>query len=289
MPHRAKFHFHGGATTTARGDDAGALQSTGAAAAAGGRAAHACARVDVAAAQTAEELFGAGNALYDAQEYAGAWAPYLRSATEFQHAGAQFRVGWLYWSGRGRDVTANKTEGVRWYTLASAQGYDLAHANLGCAFRLGEGGLVADAGEAVRLFTLGAARGQMYGLYSLGYAHSNGQGPLTVSKPVALGFYVRAARQGHRTAQYGAAALLYNGDGGVPRDDKMAYFWALLSSRSGYERAYDELEDWQARCTGDCRTEAEALAQAFRVEDACRASRYTRQNHCGGRGTPTPE
>ena len=133
----------------------------------------------------AEGLFHAGNALYAAKNCTGARAPYLRAATEFQHAGAQFRVGSLYWFGRA--VTANKTVAVRWYALASAQGYDSAHSDLGVAFMRGEGGLVADAGEAVRLFTLGAARGQMDGLNNLGYAHSTGLGPLAASKPVASG------------------------------------------------------------------------------------------------------
>ena len=235
----------------------------------------------------AEELFRAGNALYAAKNYTGARPHYLRAATEFQHAGAQSRVGVLYWFGRG--VTANKSEGTRWWKMASAQGYDSAHSDLGAAFMRGEGVPAADAGEAVRLFTLGAARGQMDGLNNLGYAHSTGLGPLTASKPVALGFYERAGRQGSSSAQSNAGIILYDGKGGVARDFKMAFFWVLLAARGGQAEAKKNLAQAQAQCTGTCRTEAEALLADYKPEDVCTASLFSRTNFCGGRGTPTPK
>ena len=160
---------------------------------------------------------------------------------------------------------------------------------LGYAFERGEGVPAADAGEAVRLSTLGTARGEMHGLASLGHAHATGLGPLAASLPAALGFFERAARQGFGNAQYNAALSLFHDVGGVARDDKMAYFWMVLSFRGFYANAKTTLPDYEARCTGDCRTEAEALASAFAVEDACTASRYTRESHCSGRGTPTPQ
>ena len=235
----------------------------------------------------AEGLFRAGNALYAVKNYTGARAPYLQAATGFNHAGAQYMVGLLYWFGNG--LTANTTEGVRWYTLASEQGYDRAHTMLGLTYERGEGGLAADAGEAVRLYTLGAARGQMHGLNHLGTAHASGLSPLAVSLPLGLGFYERSARQGFSRAQYTAAVILYNGVGGVPRDYKVAYFWMLLSARGGDADATKNILTFQARCTGACRTETEALAKDFKPEDVCTASLFSRTNFCGGRGAPTPE
>ena len=256
----------------------------------------ACARVDVASAQTAVQLFDAGNTQFDAKRYAEARAPYLRAATEFKHAGAQYMVGQFYFYGRG--VTASKTEGVRWWKMASAQGYDLAHTMLGRAFQRGEGVPAADAGEAVRLYTLGAAQGEVHGLLNLGDAYADGLGPLAASEPAALELVERAARQGDGGAQMILVLRLtvrrlriYISMGGVVRNDTMSLelFWCQLAADGGQADAKQSLPDYRAQCTGDCRTEAEALIAAFRVEDVCKASRYTRENHCSGRGTPTPE
>ena len=251
---------------------------------------HACARVDVAAAQTAEEaeeLFRAGNSLWDAGKYAEARAPYLRAATEFQHAGSQFQLGQIHFYEHG--VVANKTEGVRWWKLSSAQGYDITTAFLGFAFTRGDGGLAVDEDEAVRLYTLGVARGEMYALNNLGFAHQKGLGPLAASEPKSLGFYEGSARQGCSGAQFNTAALLYDGLGGVAQNHTMAYFWGKLAATGGDESAKKNLPNFQAQCTDACRKEAEALIAVFKVQDACAASLFNRANFCSGSGTPTPE
>ena len=247
---------------------------------------HACARVEVTAAQTAEELFRGGNALYDGGNTAEAQPLYLRAATDFRHAGSQYQVGLLCWHGHG--VRMNKTEAVRWWKLASAQGYDLADSSLGHAFQLGEGGLTVNPDEAVRLFVLGAARGELHALAWLGYAHETGMGPLAVSKPVALGLYERSARQGHSYALYNAALLLHNGDTNIA-DDKMALVWCQLAADGGNSYAENSLAAFQKRCTGACRTGANALVQAFKPQNACKASLFNRTHFCNGSGAPTPK
>ena len=248
---------------------------------------HASARVDVATAQTAEELFRTGNTRYGAGKFAAARTPYSKAATRFGHAGSQYRLGHLHWF--GQSVVPNKTEGVRLYTLASAQGYDRAHARLGAAFAIGDGGLALDPDEAVRLHALGAARGEMVGLTFLGNAHRTGLGPLTTSMPAALGFYERAARQGYSFAQYNVAGRLYGGGGGVDQDDKMGLVWMQLAAAGGHADAKKNLPYHLARCTGACRTQAEALVKDFVPQDACKASRFDRANLCSGSGAPTPE
>ena len=158
------------------------------------------------------------------------------------------------------------------------------------------GGLAEDDDEAVRLYELGAAQGEKYSQKYLGFAYNQGLGPLTANLPAALQFFERAARQGYDVAQFNVGTLYYNGDGGVARDDKLALVWYQLAANGGDVDAKVWVQRARSRCTNvmafekrNCLNDAEAMINAFVVQDACTASLFDRTNFCSGRGTPTPE
>ena len=157
---------------------------------------HTGARVDVAAAQpqTAEALFSDANTHWDAGRYTEAYPLYLKAATDSKHAGAQFRIGLFYFHGRG-GVAEVLVEEVRWYTLASDQGYAAAQSDLGWAY-LKALGVGKDEARALRLFVLAAAQGERNGQVHLGYMHSRGLGGLVANKTEARRWYTMAANQG---------------------------------------------------------------------------------------------
>ena len=54
----------------------------------------------------------------------------------------------------------------------------------------------------------------------------------------AVSWYRKAADQGDTDAQYALGVSNYNGEG-VSKDNKLAYFWWLLSSAQGFEKAIE--------------------------------------------------
>ena len=125
-------------------------------------------------------------------------------------------------------------------------------------------------------------------------ADSFGHSGLPASEKNALDCYIRAARQGEANAQ-NVAALFLNQTGredarggGIVPDGEQALVWMQLAADGGHTRAKEQLANYKERCTGACRRKAMAIVSNFTAQDACEASLFSRANHCGGHGEPTP-
>jgi len=90
----------------------------------------------MAGAQSVDELYEQGKALYDAKDYAAAIAK-LRPAAEKGHKKAQYRMGRCYDKGRG--VAENNDEAFKWYAKSAAQGYYKAEYQMARSYIKGKG------------------------------------------------------------------------------------------------------------------------------------------------------
>ena len=106
-------------------------------------------------------------------------------------------LGVCYSSGIG--VAANKQEGVRYYSMAAAQGYADAQSSLGVCYANGSG-VAQNQQQAVKYFTAAAAQGYVDAQYSLGVCYANGTG-VVVNQQEAIRYFKLAAAQGHEGAK----------------------------------------------------------------------------------------
>jgi TPR repeat protein len=84
------------------------------------------------------------------------YSPQLVKKAEAGEAGAQFDLGYCYDKGKG--VTKDYKEAVKWYAKAAEQGNVDAQYNLGSCYFSGEG-VTKDYQEAVKWFTKAAKQG----------------------------------------------------------------------------------------------------------------------------------
>lgn len=89
-----------------------------------------------ASAQTADQLYEEGKALYDKKKYDQAF-PLLMKAAEQGHKKAEYRVGRCYAKGHG--VAENDEVAFQWYQKSANQGFAKAQYRLGKAYLKGKG------------------------------------------------------------------------------------------------------------------------------------------------------
>jgi TPR repeat protein len=112
-------------------------------------------------------------------------------------AAAQFRVGLIYYKGRG--VRPDYREALRWFKKASLQGHLLAQYNVGYMNEKGEG-TPQDHLEAAKHYRLAAERGNQLAQFNLGSMYERGQGVMP-DEVQALMWYNLAAIQGETRAR----------------------------------------------------------------------------------------
>jgi uncharacterized protein len=116
--------------------------------------------------------FEDATAAYNRGDYATAL--HLISALAGQgDADAQFNLGLLYNKGKG--VTQNYVEALKWYGLAADQAHPGAQLNLGVMYKNGKG-VPQDYAEAVKWYRLAADQGIAEAQYNMGIMYKNGQG-----------------------------------------------------------------------------------------------------------------
>ena len=104
-------------------------------------------------AQSAEQLYNEGKALYDAGHFTQA-IPKLKAAAEKGHKKAQYRLGRCYDKGEG--VAEDNAKAFYWYLKAAAQGHAKAQFQVGKCYKKGKG-VAKDPQKAFKYF-LSSAR-----------------------------------------------------------------------------------------------------------------------------------
>ena len=128
----------------------------------------------------------------------------------------------------GEGVPENKTEAVKWLTLAAEQGDAEAQYWLGFMYDNGDG-VPADDMEAVKWYTLAAEQGYALAQGTLAFMYYRGLGVDRDYKEAAKWFR-KAARQGDTDSQYNLGVL--NLDGKLGNTNKLikAYMWFNIAS-----------------------------------------------------------
>ena len=135
---------------------------------------------------------------------------YWRKAAERGSADAQFRFGWVFYSGKvedysGKSVAKDPTEAVKWFRKAAEQGHADAQYWLGVMYDAGEG-VAKDLIEAAKWYRKAAYQGDVLAQFNLGSAYANGKGVLK-DEIEALAWWNIAAASGNDEAVKNRDAL----------------------------------------------------------------------------------
>lgn len=121
----------------------------------------------------------------------------LRPLAEQGDSAAQFKLGLLFYNGRG--MARDYSQALDWFKKAAQQGHPLAQFNAGYMYEKGEG-TPQDYVEAAKCYRESAERGNQLAQYNLGYMYEKGQG-VAQDEVQALLWYNLAAIQGETKAK----------------------------------------------------------------------------------------
>lgn len=142
---------------------------------------------------------GAGAQAYERGEYEQAFR-LLKPAADAGDAGAQLRIGLMYYAGKG--TRENDREAFSWFRRAAEQG-------------------------------LGEAQFQLAAMYMFGYGVT---APAAELDREAARWYLAAAEQGHIEAQYTVGLMLLAGTGFAQNPDE-ARLWMQRAAAQGHAQA----------------------------------------------------
>ena len=180
---------------------------------------------------------------------------WYRMAAEQGDADAQFNLGNRYYDGEG--VTKDMVEAVKWYREAAEQGDADAQANLGSRYCNGEG-VAKDAVEAVKWYRKAAEQGLAAAQFNLGNCYLHGVG---VAKDAveAVKWYRKAAEQGDADAQFRIGVRYYDGEG-VAKNAVEAVKWYRKAAEQGLADAQTNLGNCYYNGVGVAKDAVEAYA-----------------------------
>ena len=158
-------------------------------------------------------------------EKAAEW--YLRSA-EQGNANAQYRLGLLYYDGRG--VKQDYEEAARWLTEAAKQNHAEAQYYLGMFAENGYG-MEQDEQRAAEWYIQSAEQGNIDAQYRLGLLYYSGRG-VEQNYKEAVRWFEKAAEQNHAEALNYMGICAENGYG-LQQDDRSAAAWFAQSAEQG--------------------------------------------------------
>ena len=101
---------------------------------------------------------------YDQQQNYPEAAKWFLKAAELGHAGAQSKLGVLYFKGLG--VPQDHAEALKWVRMAAEQGHAEAQVNLGYVYHTGQGAPQSHA-EAEKLYLMSAKQGTHHAMMQL--------------------------------------------------------------------------------------------------------------------------
>lgn len=202
-------------------------------------------------------------------------AAWYRKAADQKLAYAQYRLGELFYHGKG--VSKDAAQAAVWWRKAAEQGDVYAQINLGLKYAKGEG-MPKDFPQAVVWWRKAAEpRGQMWegssgekspdqgdasAQFYLGWAYDNGKG-VPKDDAQAVDWYRKAAEQGYADAQ-NALGFSYDHGEGVSRDVLRAYMWFNLAAAQGNERAARNREIVAFRMSSEQLAEAQRLTREWK-------------------------
>jgi localization factor PodJL len=163
-------------------------------------------------------------------------------------------------------VDAGDPSGVAALKTAANLSYAPAQRRLGKLYEDGGAGVDKNPAEGRRWTVRAAANGDARGMHNLGLDYYQGVGG-PKNAAVAAQWFQRAAELGLRDSQYNLARFFEAGIG-VKRDLGAAYRWYLIAGRAGDTEAATRGEAIKAQLSPAERTQAEALANAFRPDPA---------------------
>ena len=170
------------------------------------------------AAPAAADLEG-GLAAYERGDYAAA-LELLTPLAQAGDAGAQLRLGRMFYAGRG--VEQDFVTAASWLQKAAEAGLGEAQNGLGRLYYGGEG-VPKDFAEAARWYRRAAALGVAAAMDNLASLYLRGEGvPQDFAE--ATRWYLAGARKGRAEAQYNHGLMYYEGKG-VPQDYAEALRW----------------------------------------------------------------
>ena len=178
-----------------------------------------------------------------------------KSAAKRGHADAQYRFGRMYEKGRG--VSQDDQEAVKWYRRSADQGNASAQHKLGLMYEDGRG-VSQDDQEAVKWYRLSADQGDADAQYSLGLWYKQGR-EWPQDDQEAMKWFRLAAKQGHARAQYLLGRGYVRGTG-VPCDYVSGYAWLNLAAAAGVGWASMDRSDLSSKMTADQVAAAQRLS-----------------------------
>jgi TPR repeat protein len=170
-----------------------------------------------------------GLSAYERGDFAEALDQWLPLAQRGD-AEAQYRVGRLYYYGRG--VEQNYAQAGEWYLQAAEQGHARSQSNVGVMYEEGRG-FPANDEEAARWYAKAAEQGRAVSQNNLGRMYEEGRG-VERSDSRAAELYAAAAKNGNAEAQYRLGRMYETGKG-VTQDSKKAQKWYRKASDNGYD------------------------------------------------------
>ncbi len=239
--------------------------------------------------QTAQELFDAGAAAYDAHRFKTALRLFLKAA-EMDHPDAAYRCSLMYERGEGTPKDTDKALG--WCVRAADLGHEEAQStrpHMRAMFaearrEIAEGRRLFSLGseaygageyeKALSLFEQAAALGNADAQFNCGVMVRNGQGT-EADGAKALAWFEKAGWNGCADAAFNCGVLYMRGEGTRPNKRKGRMWFRVgvgLSRIQALERASNEQYAQKLRAE---REEAERLfaqgAAAYRRKDAAAA------------------
>ena len=136
-------------------------------------------------------------------------------------------------------ASSRRADELRALAVAAEQGDAEAQFKLGVRYEKGRG-VSRDDEEAVKWYRLAAEQGLADAQYNLGWMYDEGHGVPRDDEEAVI-WYRLAAEQGHDDAQYTLGEMYREGEG-VPQDDGMAMKWFGLAAEQGNTSAQRNLE-----------------------------------------------
>ena len=159
----------------------------------------------------------------------------LKNLANQKNASAQFRLGMMYYEGRG--VIQNFEMAAHWFKQAAMQGLDEAQFILGLMYKKEDQGVTKNFEIAAHWFKQAAEQVHVEAQNNLGLLYYEGKG-VTQNFEIAAHWFKQAAEQGLAVAQSNLGGMYYEGKG-VTKNFEKTFNWYKQAAMQGYEKAVD--------------------------------------------------